>query len=92
MKNFEERLARLEKISEKIQDTNLPLEDAFGLFEEGMKLASSLEKDVEKLEGNVQILINGENLEKAESDKKKSGAKTTEPAFELFSDESLNQD
>lgn len=58
MKNFEERLARLEELAEKIRDTALPLEDAVAVFEEGIKLSRSLEKDMTKLEGRVEILLN----------------------------------
>lgn len=58
MKKFEERLARLEEISEKIKSTNLPLEEALAAFEEGIKLAKTLEKDIDKIESRVQILMN----------------------------------
>ena len=46
MKKFEERLSRLEEISTKINEPNLPLEQAFAFFEEGIKLAGGLEKDI----------------------------------------------
>ena len=58
MKKFAERLARLEEISEKIKSTDLPLEDALAAFEEGIKLAKTLEKDIDKIESKVQILMN----------------------------------
>ena len=58
MKKFEERLARLEEISEKIKSADLPLEDALASFEEGIKLAKTLEKDIDKIESKVQILMN----------------------------------
>lgn len=58
MKDFEKRLARLEELSETINNQDLPLEDALGIFEEGIKLAKNLEKDLEKLEGRVRILMN----------------------------------
>lgn len=99
MKKFEERLGRLEEITTKIKEPAIPLEEAFSLFEEGVKLASGLEKDVEKLEGQVQILMNGEELakeaeQKATSKGKKQKTEKVEyelnPEFELFSDEDLN--
>jgi len=58
MKNFEERLERLEQLAEQIRDTALPLEEAVAVFEEGIKLSRSLEKDMGKLEGRVEILLN----------------------------------
>jgi exodeoxyribonuclease VII small subunit len=59
MKNFEERLERLEDLGEKIRKPDLPLDDALKAFEEGIKLARSLEKDLEKVEGRIEILMNG---------------------------------
>lgn len=58
MKKFEERLERLEELSESIKDPELSLEDALALFEEGIKLSKSLEKDIDKIEGKIQILMN----------------------------------
>lgn len=80
MKKFEERLQRLEEISEQMSGSDVQLEDAFALFEEGIKLSDSLEKDVQKLEGKVQILMNGEQLAKAEENQ-------VQPLFDLFSEE-----
>jgi exodeoxyribonuclease VII small subunit len=59
MKNFEERLERLENLGEAIRKTDLPLEEALKAFEEGIKLARSLEKDLEKVESRIEILMNG---------------------------------
>ncbi len=58
MKKFEERLNRLEEISDDIRDSDVPLEKALSLFEEGIKLAKGLEKDIDKMEGKIQILLN----------------------------------
>jgi exodeoxyribonuclease VII small subunit len=58
MKSFEERLTSLESLSEKIKGGNLPLEEAVVLFEEGIKLAGSLEKELSRIERKVEVLIN----------------------------------
>lgn len=58
MKKFEERLGRLEEISGAIRNSEVPLEKALSLFEEGIKLAKGLEKDIDKMEGKIQILLN----------------------------------
>ncbi len=58
MKKFEERLSRLEKISDDIRDSDVSLEKALSLFEEGIKLAKGLETDIDKMEGKIQILLN----------------------------------
>ena len=59
MKNFEERLERLEVLGERIRKPELPLEEALKAFEEGIKLARSLEKDLEKVESRIETLMNG---------------------------------
>ena len=76
MKNFEERLERLEKITESLKTPQLTLSDAMAQFEEGIKLAKGLEKDLEKMEKKVEILLNGPAEQTPES----------EPTFDLFSD------
>jgi len=58
MKNFEENLARLEKLTTDIKQTDISLEDALKNFEEGIKLARGMEKEIEKIEGKIQILMN----------------------------------
>jgi exodeoxyribonuclease VII small subunit len=58
MKNFEERLEKLETLGEAIRKPDLPLEDALKAFEEGIRLARSLEKDLEKVESRIDILMN----------------------------------
>ncbi|MCR4626709.1 MAG: exodeoxyribonuclease VII small subunit [Treponema sp.] len=58
MENFEEKLQRLEKLSSEIKKTDISLEDALKNFEEGIKLAKSMEKELEKVESKIQILVN----------------------------------
>ena len=79
MKSFEQRLARLEELSEAIKAGDLPLEDAVALFEEGTKLSKGLEKELAKIERKVEILIN--NPEDQDQ----------EPEMELFPEVSENE-
>jgi exodeoxyribonuclease VII small subunit len=58
MKGFEERLSKLEEITENIQSGDIPLEKAVDLFEQGVTLARSLEKDLAKIERKIEILTN----------------------------------
>jgi exodeoxyribonuclease VII small subunit len=53
---FEQRLSRLERLAEKLKEGSIPLEEAVALFEEGMKLSKSLEKDLSRVERRVEIL------------------------------------
>ena len=58
MKNFEDELKRLEEIVEQIKNSDVPIEKAISMFEEGMKISKTLEKDIEKMEGKISILLN----------------------------------
>jgi exodeoxyribonuclease VII small subunit len=73
MKNFEERLERLETLGEKIRKPDLPLDDALKAFEEGIKLARSLEKDLEKVESRIEILMNGTEVKAGEDEEAELG-------------------
>jgi exodeoxyribonuclease VII small subunit len=75
MKDFEKRLELLEKLGEQVRKGDIPLDDALAAFEEGVKLARGLEKDLEKIESRIEILMNGDQT--AESDK---------PDLELFNE------
>ncbi len=70
---FEQRLQRLEKLAEKLRGGSIPLEEAIALFEEGMKLSKSLEKDLAKVERRVEILT-----------REPGGDSEEEPGLELF--------
>ena len=56
--SFEERLERLESLGDEIRKSDIPLDDAIKAFEEGIKLARALEKDLEKVESRIEILMN----------------------------------
>jgi exodeoxyribonuclease VII small subunit len=58
MKKFEERLERLEEIARLMRSADTGLDDAIGLFDEGVKLSRSLEKDLSRVESKIEILLN----------------------------------
>jgi exodeoxyribonuclease VII small subunit len=76
MKNFEGRLERLELLGEKIRHPDVPLDEAIKAFEEGIRIARTLEKDLEKVESRIEILLN--DVEAPEDE---------EPELELFDEE-----
>ncbi|MDE5899382.1 MAG: exodeoxyribonuclease VII small subunit [Treponemataceae bacterium] len=55
---FEEKLAHLEQLTSDIKRSDISLEDALRNFEEGIKLARGMEKEIEKIEGRIQQLVN----------------------------------
>ena len=78
MKNFEEKLERLEKISSDIKKSDVTLEEALKYFEEGITLARTMEKELDKIEGKIQMLMN-----QPEVDSKDTSRQT--PELDLFS-------
>ena len=54
MKNFEQRLQRLEELGSEIKKSDIKLEDALKMFEEGITLAKGMEKELDKIEGKIQ--------------------------------------
>lgn len=68
MKKFEERLERLEELAARIKEPDLPLEEAVAVFEEGVKLSKGLERDLDKVQGKVEILL-GESTDDEGEDK-----------------------
>ncbi|WP_407426424.1 exodeoxyribonuclease VII small subunit [Treponema sp.] len=82
MKSFEENLSRLEELTANIRKSDISLEDALASFEEGIKLAKTLEKDIEKIEGKIQILMN----QPVKANPESSAAQINiEPQLDLFS-------
>ena len=53
---FEKNLARLDAIVHELEDTDLPLDKALVLYEEGMKLSEFCHKQLEEAEGRVEIM------------------------------------
>jgi len=67
---FEKNLARLDAIVHQLEDTELPLDKALVLYEEGMKLSDFCHKQLEEAEGRVEIMT------------KKAGGKMMAEPFE----------
>jgi len=67
---FEKNLARLDAIVQELEDTDLPLDKALVLYEEGMKLSDFCHKQLEEAEGRVEIMM------------KKAGGKVVAEPFE----------
>jgi exodeoxyribonuclease VII small subunit len=76
VKNFEQRLERLEFLGEQIRKTDIPLDEALRAFEEGIKLARTLEKDLDKIDSRIEILMNDADAPAEDS-----------PELELFQEE-----
>jgi len=53
---FEDSLKKLEKIVEKLEKGDLPLEDSLKLYEEGVILARACQKKITEMEAKIEIL------------------------------------
>ena len=93
MKNFEDRLARLEELGALVKKNDVPLDKALQAFEEGMKLSRSLEAEIAQIENRVEILTNGPEAspvglkpaaDGADSTEKSAGSPEEGPDLELF--------
>lgn len=54
---YEEMLKKLEEIVQKIDDSNVPLEEAMKKFEQGVVLCNNMYKKLSDAEEKVKILI-----------------------------------
>jgi exodeoxyribonuclease VII small subunit len=54
---FERSLVRLEEVVKRLEGTDLSLDEAMKLFEEGVKLSRECQKQLEEAEGRVEILL-----------------------------------
>jgi exodeoxyribonuclease VII small subunit len=60
---FEKDMGRLEELVKKLESGEISLEESLVAFEEGMKLAESLGKVLDKAQERVQKLTRGEQGE-----------------------------
>ena len=58
MATFEEKLAALEQVVERLERGELSLDDSVRLFEEGVTLSNACKVDLEAAEGKIQVLVN----------------------------------
>ena len=54
--SFEKNLERLGTIVDQLEGSELPLEKALQLYEEGMQLSAVCQKQLEEAEGRVEVL------------------------------------
>ncbi len=61
MESFETNLKKLEDIVKKLEGGEVKLSESIKLFEEGVKLTSSLSKALEDAENKITVLTEGKN-------------------------------
>ena len=60
---FEQGLARLEELVEKLEDGELGLDESLSVFEEGIRLTKELNKKLDQAEKKLELLLKDENGE-----------------------------
>jgi exodeoxyribonuclease VII small subunit len=88
--NFEQSLARLEKIVEALDDGNLPLERSLALFKEGTKLARACRELLTEAEVQVKEAlrdVESNRAAAAEAETADADAAADEEAEEDFDDD-----
>ena len=68
MATFEDRLAALETVVERLERGELSLDESVRLFEEGVQLSNACKSDLEKAEGRIQVLVEGRGGKMLEAD------------------------
>lgn len=63
---FEEALARLEEIVQDLEQGETPLDEALGLFEEGVKLARFCNEKLDQAEAKIEIMQSDGEIETLE--------------------------
>ncbi|MCM3627356.1 exodeoxyribonuclease VII small subunit [Paenibacillus glycanilyticus] len=58
--SFEEAMEQLERIVERLENGDVPLETAIDLFQEGMKLSQLCGGKLEQVERKIELLIETE--------------------------------
>ncbi len=71
--SYEKDIERMEEITQKLKSNETPLAEAIALFEEGVTLARTVEKQLSEIERKVEILLDQNG--------------TDEPQLTPFSDE-----
>jgi len=65
---FEESLRRLEEIVGRLESPEVPLQEGFALYQEGMKLARAMKGELNEIEKKVKILQKNDRGDFIESD------------------------
>jgi exodeoxyribonuclease VII small subunit len=59
-KKFEDTLLELEKIVQRLEDPDVPLDEAVALFEDGIKLSRFCSQKLDEVEKRVDLLVKDE--------------------------------
>ena len=81
MASFEEQLAELEKVVDRLESGGLSLDESVKLFEDGMRLSNACKTQLSSAESRIQVLLEPEE---------KGAVRVGELAVETDEDEDEN--
>jgi exodeoxyribonuclease VII small subunit len=58
---LEETFEKIDEVMEKLSDDDMPLEESFGVYKEGMELLDKCKKIIEDVEKKVEELSGGDD-------------------------------
>lgn len=73
---FEQALASLEQVVQKLEKGDLPLEESLKLYEEGVRLSRLCHGKLEEAEGRIEVLLKDA---RGEAQKDRQGRPVTRP-------------
>ncbi len=82
--SFEQALSELEKIVQRLEKGELPLEESLRLYEEGIRLSRLCHGKLEEAEGRIEVLLKDSRGEPARD---QLGRPLTKPLAEPADDE-----
>lgn len=68
MAKLEDNFKKLENCIDQLENEELPLEEAFKVYETGMKLLATCNKDIDKVEKKLVMLQNGSLPENSDTE------------------------
>ena len=66
--NFEELMAELEEITNKLENEKLPLDESVKLFEKGIEISKKCNTKLDNAEKKITILLNADSEKMTEED------------------------
>ena len=66
--NYEQNIARLQSVVERLERDSLGLEESLALFEEGMRLAQQCDLQLTRVEERVKVLVSGTEVPATRAD------------------------
>ena len=92
MASFEDQLAELEKVVDRLERGDLTLEENVGLFERGVHLSNACKTQLSSAESRIQVLLDPEEGGGVRVEDLAAGVAEEEDDDEEFDDDEIDRD